>query len=247
MGIWDWDISADSMWWDERIHALFGLPPNSFKGCYDDFLKLIQEEDRERIRGEFAKAISTRTAVDTEFQITWPSDHSEHLVRIRSKVDGDPNAKIERIVGVAWDITERRQAHLALDKERSLLTTLMDKLPYRFYFKDLDSRFVAVSRALATDHGRKDPAEMVGLTDRDLFSSEHAAAYAENAVLAASLQCLAFYYGKAPTFADQDSRRLDATRSVADAQRIARINQQGRVDSLLHLGRVAIEPSSRER
>ncbi len=50
----------------------------------------------------------------------------------------------------------------------------MDKLPYTFYFKDLDSRFVAVSRTCAENHGRKDPAQMIGLTDRDLFSSEHA-------------------------------------------------------------------------
>ena len=39
-----------------------------------------------------------------------------------------------------------------------------------------DSRFVAVSRTLAEYHGRKDPAQMIGLTDRDLFSSEHAEA-----------------------------------------------------------------------
>ena len=51
MGTWDWDISADSMWWDERMNALFGLLPNAFKGSYEDFLKLIQEEDLERIRG----------------------------------------------------------------------------------------------------------------------------------------------------------------------------------------------------
>ena len=50
----------------------------------------------------------------------------------------------------------------------------MDKLPYTFYFKDLDSRFVAVSRTCAENHGRKDPAHMIGLTDRDLFSREHA-------------------------------------------------------------------------
>ena len=39
-----------------------------------------------------------------------------------------------------------------------------------------DSRFVAVSRTLAEYHGRKDSAQMIGLTDRDLFSSEHAEA-----------------------------------------------------------------------
>ncbi len=174
MGTWDWDLTADSMWWDERMHALFGLPPNSFNGCCDDFLKLIHEEDRERIRGEFASAISTRTAVDTELQIRWPSDASEHVVRIRSNMHSDPHAKIERIVGVAWDITERRATESALEKERNLLTTLMENLPQKIYFKDLHSRFIAVSRACAESHGKKDPSELVGLTDRELFSHEHA-------------------------------------------------------------------------
>ena len=174
MGTWDWDLPTDLVWWDERMHALFGLPPNAFKGSYEDFLKLIHEEDRERIRGEFARAISTRTAVDTEFQATWQSDGSEHLVRIRSIVHGDPNAKIERIVGVAWDITERRETELALEKERNLLSTLMENLPQQIYFKDLDSRFIAVSRALAKWHGRSHQSELIGLTDHDLFSHEHA-------------------------------------------------------------------------
>src|SRR4029077_15987852 len=63
-----------------------------------------------------------------------------------------------------------------LAKERSLLTTLMENLPHLIYFKDLDSRFIAVSRNLAEVHGRKDPAEIIGLTDRDLFATEHAEA-----------------------------------------------------------------------
>ena len=51
----------------------------------------------------------------------------------------------------------------------------MDNLPYKFYFKDRDSRFVAVSRLAPTCTAR-DPAEMAGLTDQDLLSSEHAEA-----------------------------------------------------------------------
>ena len=174
MGTWEWDLSADSMWWDERMHALFGLAPGAFKESYEDFLGLIHEEDRERIRNEFTRAIAERAAVDTEFQVAWPPDGSKHVVRMRSRVHCDDNTEISRIAGVAWDVTERRQADLALDKERSLLSALMDKLPYTFYFKDLDSRFVAVSRTCAENHGRKDPAHMIGLTDRDLFSREHA-------------------------------------------------------------------------
>ena len=93
---------------------------------------------------------------------------------MRSRAHCDDNAKVSRIVGVAWDITERRETELALAKERNLLKTLMDHLPYAIYFKDLESRFIAASRALAELHGIKDPAELIGKTDRDLFSTEHA-------------------------------------------------------------------------
>ena len=68
------------MWWDERVHALFGLAPGTFKGGYDDFLEFVHEEDRQKIRGEFERGIATRTAVDTEFHVTWPSDASGALL-----------------------------------------------------------------------------------------------------------------------------------------------------------------------
>ena len=80
MGTWDWDLPADSMWWDERMLALFRLPRKTFDGSFDDFSNLIHEADRQRIREEFAGAISTRSAVDTEFRIIWPSDASEHTL-----------------------------------------------------------------------------------------------------------------------------------------------------------------------
>ena len=176
MGTWDWDVPAAAIWWDERMHALFGLAPGTFNGSYEDFLSLIHEGDRERIRGEFARAIAARAALDTEFQVAWPSDQSEHVVRIRSRVHCDENAELLRIVGVAWDITERRQTELALAKERSLLMTIMENLPDHIYFKDLDSRFIAASRACAEWQGFKNPAEIIAKSDRDLFSKEHAEA-----------------------------------------------------------------------
>jgi PAS domain S-box-containing protein len=112
--------------------------------------------------------------MDTEFRVTWPSDGSEHVIRMRSRPYCDDNAKVSRIVGVAWDITERRKTELALASESNLLKTLMDHVPYAIHFKDLDSRFILASRALARLHGRIDPAELIGKTDHDLFSTEHA-------------------------------------------------------------------------
>ena len=32
MGTWDWDIASGVIWWDERMHALFGMAPLTFDG-----------------------------------------------------------------------------------------------------------------------------------------------------------------------------------------------------------------------
>lgn len=69
---------------------------------------------------------------------------------------------------------ERKRAEEALAHERDLLHTLMDNLPDRIYFKDLESRFTRISKAVAGQFKIGHPREAMGKTDRDFFSAEHA-------------------------------------------------------------------------
>jgi PAS domain S-box-containing protein len=68
----------------------------------------------------------------------------------------------------------RKRAEAALIEERHLLCTLMDNLPDHIYFKDRDSRFIRINKAHAEEFGLSDPAQAVGKTDFDFFTSEHA-------------------------------------------------------------------------
>ncbi len=59
----------------------------------------------------------------------------------------DPAGALRGYVMVMRDVTERKEAEAALSYERDLLDTLMTNLPDAIYFKDLQSRFVRVSKS----------------------------------------------------------------------------------------------------
>ena len=58
--------------------------------------------------------------------------------------------------------------------QEDLLHAFLEHVPDGVYFKDRESRFVRISRALALRFGMNDPSEAVGKTDFDVFGSEHA-------------------------------------------------------------------------
>ena len=58
--------------------------------------------------------------------------------------------------------------------ERELLRAFLENIPDNVYFKNRDSRFVCIGRAMADYFGLAGPAQAVGKTDSDIFSSEHA-------------------------------------------------------------------------
>jgi PAS domain S-box-containing protein len=89
----------------------------------------------------------------------------------------EPQRIMGRNVGRVWgfrNVTERKRAEEALIEEKHLLHTLMDNLPDHIYFKDRQSRFIRGNTALANWFGLTDPTQLLGKTDFDFFSDEHA-------------------------------------------------------------------------
>ncbi|RKS79969.1 PAS domain S-box-containing protein/diguanylate cyclase (GGDEF)-like protein [Motilibacter peucedani] len=73
-----------------------------------------------------------------------------------------------------------------VDLDQVCFSNLLLSSPEAVFFKDLENRFLLVSRAQAARLGLDDPRDAVGRTDADFFSSEHAelAAADERAILA---------------------------------------------------------------
>ena len=71
---------------------------------------------------------------------------------------------------VLRDLADRESA-----RERDFLNAFLEHIPDNVYFKDRNSRFLRINRALSNYFGLTDPAEAERKSDSDIFSPEHAA------------------------------------------------------------------------
>lgn len=86
----------------------------------------------------------------------------------------DSSGKVDGIMIAYSDITQQKETELALSQEQYYLQTLMDTSPDHIYFKDRESRFIRASKSMCEVFRRKDLSEILGKTDFDFFSAEHA-------------------------------------------------------------------------
>ena len=149
-----------------------GRPVDQLIGCVDgdlappDVAAFFREQDRATLAGGVPRQNEEPlTSADGRQWL------GETLKTPISYADGQPLG----IIGVTRDITARKaaDAELARSHEQArqagqLLRSLIDSIPDPIFYKDATTRYLGCNPAFAAYVGRT-PAEVVGLTDDDLF------------------------------------------------------------------------------
>jgi two-component system sensor histidine kinase/response regulator len=177
---WELDLATGMFTFNDRFYSLYGTSAEREGG----YQMSAETYAREFLLPEDARIVAddvARVAAATDPNPSWALEHRirrrdgeiRHIA-VRISVIKNSAGLTIKTHGVNQDITERKRAEEALMEERHLLRTLMDNLPDHIYFKDRDSRFVQINKALAKAFGLDDPAQAAGKTDFDFFSDEHA-------------------------------------------------------------------------
>ena len=109
MGIWDWDLVANNLLWDERMYELYGIREQDFSGAYDARQAGLHPDDRAQGDAAIQFAIEGIKDFNIEFRVVWPNGEV-HDIEAHALVRGDVNGRATRMIGVNWDITERKRA-----------------------------------------------------------------------------------------------------------------------------------------
>lgn len=108
VGIWDWDIENNQLAWDDQMYALYGIKKEEFAGAYEAWFNGLHPDDKEFGNVQTQMALNGEKEYDTEFRIVWP-DGSVHWLKAAGQVFFNENNTPIRMVGVNFDITERKQ------------------------------------------------------------------------------------------------------------------------------------------
>jgi len=111
LGSWDYTHATDTLTWSDQLYRIFGLDKSSFKNTYEHFLSFVHEDDRQRIMDEFERSLhDPNTLYNTEHRIVRSQDGEMRWVEEQCYHERDADGTVIRSIGIAQDITERKNA-----------------------------------------------------------------------------------------------------------------------------------------
>jgi PAS domain S-box-containing protein len=125
IGYWEHDLLTDEFHVSDEYKANCGLPPETPFTL--DTLQACVHPDDWPVRVEtIRQSIESGSPLDLEYRVIWP-DGSLHWVHTRAQTQYDARNEPLRVVGIALDITARKNAEEALRAETQTLE-LLNKL-----------------------------------------------------------------------------------------------------------------------
>jgi PAS domain S-box-containing protein len=110
IGSWEWDITANEVWWSDELYRIYGLEPQSLKPTYENFLGYVHPDDRPSVDERNRRAFADHRPFEDVKRVV-RADGTEINMRTQGEVICDEAGNPVRMVGICEDVTGRAQSH----------------------------------------------------------------------------------------------------------------------------------------
>jgi PAS domain S-box-containing protein len=130
IGCWEWDIQQNILVWDDRMYELYGyLKETNSHMPYEVWANAVHPDDLHTTETILQQAILGQLEFDYEFRVIHP-DQSIHFIKAYGKVKRDSQGNAESMIGVNFDVSDRKQSETQLqlaNEELKRATRLKDE------------------------------------------------------------------------------------------------------------------------
>jgi PAS domain S-box-containing protein len=125
VGIWDYDMRTGKLYYSPRWKAMFGFEENEVGDSLDDWARLLHPDERDwilKVQEDFLAGTSPTVTVEYRLR---HKDGSYRWIVAHGLVVRNEEGKAIRLVGSHGDITDRKRAEEALERERQSLWRML--------------------------------------------------------------------------------------------------------------------------
>jgi PAS domain S-box-containing protein len=162
MGVWEWDMLSNRVNWDAKQYDVFGLAYGSFAGTKEAFFELVHPDDRSMLAMAITRAVEEGAPYHNEFRIVAPAGHTRWIANL-GQVYRDDEGRPLRMVGVVYDVTDRKLTERALSDSEETFRSIVDTTSEWIWAIDRDARITYSNPAIERILGYR-PEELAGLS-----------------------------------------------------------------------------------
>lgn len=141
IGVWDWDIQAGTMLWDDRMLELYGKTRAEMLGTVQDWKNGLHPEDLGRAVAECEAALRGEAPFDTEFRVQHKNGDVLWL-KADALIMRDAEGKPIRMIGLNRDVTERVHAKQALAESEEVYRAIFEQAAVGMVRVSMDGFFI---------------------------------------------------------------------------------------------------------
>ncbi|MEY4754993.1 MAG: hypothetical protein RJA44_2668 [Pseudomonadota bacterium] len=120
IGIWDYDVRADTLHWDDWMLRIYGIERAQFSGRYEDWTSRVHPDDLDRAVAAFRPVLSGEGRYDASFRIRRP-DGQLRWLKVNGSAILDESGAVSRVIGTNIDISNEIQTRSELEEALSSL------------------------------------------------------------------------------------------------------------------------------
>jgi PAS domain S-box-containing protein len=174
IGCWEWNLIENTVVWDDRMYELCGRVQQSDQSnsseIYEIWANSLHPDDREYAEHFGQQAARGEVEYDAEFRVIHP-DGSIHFIKAYGILLRDDDGNPECIIGVNFDISDRKRIELELAESEAKFRCLIEGGIDLIWSTDRDYRFTYLSPQFQSLFGWE-PEVWVGRAYQDLVHPE---------------------------------------------------------------------------
>ncbi|MCB0566881.1 MAG: PAS domain-containing protein [Phaeodactylibacter sp.] len=142
LGIWEWDIEQRLVTYSNRFLEQLGYDPSQFSNQYSELEKLLHPADIPRLIDEVKSQTSSSDDFELDYRLLAKCGRYHWVYDRGQIVQRNQEGKPIKAMGTSIDITDRKEAEIALKESEAIQKAILNALPDLKFRLNIDGVFL---------------------------------------------------------------------------------------------------------